>query len=87
MVRRKIGNHGRLTIPKEFLDKYNINQDDILDITDGNGYIKIQKYTPKYYCVVTGKVTEKGKMFGNSFISNEGIEIIKQTLKKKKESN
>lgn len=80
MVKRKIDHQGRLTIPKEFLDKYNIKKDDILEIYDYEGHIALRKFTPEYYCVITGEITSKGKFFGNSFISDKGIELIKDVL-------
>lgn len=83
MTKRKMGNQGRLTFPKYLLEKYQIEKDDILHIFDSNGYIGVKKYTPEYYCVVTGKITTKGKLIGHSFISEEGLKIIKKELEQK----
>lgn len=84
MVKRKIDHQGRFTIPKEFLDKYNIKRNDLLDISDENGRIIIKKYIPEYYCAVTGEVTSKGTKIGKSFISDKGLQLIKKHLEKNK---
>lgn len=78
MAKRKIDHQGRFTIPKEILEKYNIKKDDVLEIYDGEGHIAIKKYTPENFCVITEKITSKGIMFGNSFISEEGLDLIKK---------
>ena len=80
MVIRKMGEYGRITIPKEFLDKYNIKKDDPLEIFDGEGFIAIKKHQLEYVCAITGKITSKGHQFGNCFISFEGLDLIKKYL-------
>jgi AbrB family transcriptional regulator, transcriptional pleiotropic regulator of transition state genes len=83
MVKRKMGDNGRVTIPKELLEKYHIEKDDLLEILDGEGHITIRKFNPEYVCVITGKVTSNGEKIGNSFISYEGLEQIRLFLEKK----
>lgn len=80
MIQRKIGENGRITLPKEMLDKHNIKKDDILAIYEHQDHIAIKKYEPEYVCVITGKITSEGKRIGKSFISYEGLEMIRQFL-------
>ncbi len=81
---RKVDHAGRINLPSELCTTFGISKDDVVSITNNEEYILIKKYRPDFVCVITGKITDKGKMIGNSFISDEGLKIIQKELKKKK---
>lgn len=83
MATRKIDHTGRITLPSELLKKFHLKKDDMVEVTHNKTYILIRKFKPEYVCVVTGKITDKGQMYGDAFISNEGLKIIEAQLKKK----
>lgn len=88
MALRKVDYTGRITLPSELCEKFNIKKDDVVEVTNNNEYILIKKYQPEFVCVITGKITDQGMKVGNSFISEDGIKLILETLEEeKKESN
>lgn len=80
MIQRKITENGRITLPKELLDRLNLKKDDIVEIDEKDGMIIIKKYLSEYVCAITGKVTSKGVKIGNSFISYEGLKKIEEYI-------
>lgn len=81
MVLRKVDNNGRITLPNELCEKFNIKYNDIIEVSNNKQHILIKKYQPEYVCAITGKITDQGQVFGNSFISNEGLQLIKENMK------
>lgn len=84
---KKVDYNGRINIPNELCVRYNLNKDDMVEITDDGEYIKLKKYQPEYVCVVTGKITDKGHKIGNAFISDDGINLILKAVKKRESNN
>ncbi|MDI3236189.1 AbrB/MazE/SpoVT family DNA-binding domain-containing protein [Exiguobacterium antarcticum] len=82
---RIVSPENRIVIPPEFLKAHNIKPGDKVEVTLASTYIKIQKYYEKNVCVVTGKVSKKGKMVGEAFISDEGMKLIEKQLNESKE--
>lgn len=74
--RRKIDATNRVSIPTEYMEKYNLQSKDYVDIKDEHGIITIEKHQPEFVCAITGKVTDKGERIGDAFISYEGMEQI-----------
>lgn len=77
---RIVSPENRVVIPPEFLKAHNIKPGDKVEITLASTYIKIQKYYEKNVCVITGKISKKGQMIGEAFISDEGMKVIEQQL-------
>lgn len=77
MFQRKITENGRITLPKELLEKLDLKKDDIVEIDEKDGMITIKKYRSEYVCAITGKITSEGVKIGDSFISYEGLNQIK----------
>lgn len=86
MALRKVDHTGRITLPSELLEKFQIKKDDVVEVTNNNQYILIKKYQPEYVCAITGKITDKGSWIGNAFISNEGIQKILDKIDTQKEN-
>ncbi|MEB6550214.1 AbrB/MazE/SpoVT family DNA-binding domain-containing protein [Heyndrickxia sporothermodurans] len=82
MFKRKVDYSGRITLPSELCTKFDLKKNDMVEVSHNQTHILIRKFQPEYVCVITGKVTDKGKMIGNAFISNEGLNLIKEALKK-----
>lgn len=82
-AKRKIDHQGRVTIPSELLETFQLKKNDIVEFTNNEEYILLKKYHPEFVCSVTGKITDDGEMIGNAFISSEGLKIIKEYLDKK----
>lgn len=78
---RIVSPENRVIIPPEYLKAHNIKAGDKVEVTMTSTYIKIQKYYEKNVCVITGKLSRKGQMVGEAFISNEGLKIIQERLK------
>lgn len=80
MFQRKITENGRVTLPKELLDKLKLKKDDLVDISISDGMITIKKHKSDYVCAITGKVTSQGVKIGENFISYEGLAKIKEYI-------
>lgn len=84
---RKITVEGRITIPFDLLEKYNIDpkKNDKVLIEDAEGFIKISKAPNEYVCSITGKLHKKplDYQIGEAFISAEGYEILLAHIKAK----
>ena len=77
---RTVSAEGRVKIPATYLRELNINPLDIVEINCDNKGIHLKKFNQKNQCVITGKITSKGQMFGQAFISDEGLKIIKKSF-------
>jgi AbrB family transcriptional regulator, transcriptional pleiotropic regulator of transition state genes len=85
MAKRKVDHQGRITLPTELCGKFHLKKDDVVDVTSNEEYILIKKHQPEFVCVITGKITDKWHQIGNGVISEEGIELILNFMKEKKE--
>jgi len=77
---RIVSPEGRVVIPPEYLDAFGIKPKDKVEVTLAPTHIKIQKHREQNVCVVTGKLSHNGRMFGEAFVSNEGLKLIKEQL-------
>lgn len=80
MELRIVSPEGRINIPPEYLEAFNIKPKDKVEVTLAPTHIRIQKHREQNVCVVTGKLSQKGRMFGEAFISNEGLKMIEAQL-------
>jgi AbrB family transcriptional regulator, transcriptional pleiotropic regulator of transition state genes len=79
--KRKVDYTGRITLPSELCEKFDIKKDDLVDVSNNDEFILIKKYQAEFVCVITGKVTDQGKKIGNAFISNEGLKMLSKVIK------
>ena len=82
MYTRKVDYTGRITLPSDLLDIFDIKKDDIVQVDKSDTHIIIKKHQPEFVCVVTGKITDKGKKIGKAFISEEGLKEISMEFQK-----
>lgn len=79
---RKVTKEGRVNIPVEYMQAFNINFEDLVDVTITETAILIKKHVEKGYCVITKKVypIEQLKRIGDVYISYEGLALIKEYI-------
>lgn len=85
MITRKVDLNGRINLPSELCDMFNIQKDDVVEIDHNEEYILVRKFQPEYVCAITGKITDKGQKIGKVFISYEGLELISKKIDEIKE--
>ncbi|PLR95234.1 AbrB/MazE/SpoVT family DNA-binding domain-containing protein [Bacillus sp. T33-2] len=80
---RKTDQLGRIVIPKEVRKKFEINENDPLEIFVDEDSIILQKYLPDKTCMVTGIVSKDNLMLagGKITLSLEGAEHLMNEIK------
>lgn len=74
----RINRLGRIVIPKEILEIFQLKEGDSVDIMHNERQIIIEPHKQRYVCAVTGKVTSEAIRIGEAWISKEGMtEIVK----------
>jgi len=73
---KRINNLGRIVIPKEILEMFELYEGDLVDITHNDRQIIVEPHRQRYVCAVTGKVTEEAIRIGEAWISKEGLKQI-----------
>ncbi|AUD12466.1 MULTISPECIES: AbrB/MazE/SpoVT family DNA-binding domain-containing protein [Planococcus] len=76
MHTKRINNLGRIVIPKEILEMFELHEGDLVDITHNDRQIIVEPHRQRYVCAVTGKVTEEAIRIGEAWISKEGLKQI-----------
>lgn len=83
-VVRKLDQLGRIVIPKEIRNSYDINEKDPLEIFVDGEHIILKKYSPNQACMVTGEVSPHNVVLANGklVLSPTAIELLKSELGK-----
>ncbi|WP_211655532.1 AbrB/MazE/SpoVT family DNA-binding domain-containing protein [Planococcus alpniumensis] len=76
MHTKRLNNLGRIVIPKEILEIFQLHEGDLVDITHNDRQIIVEPHRQRYVCAVTGKVTEEAIRIGEAWISKEGLKQI-----------
>lgn len=76
MHTKRINNLGRIVIPKEILEIFQLEEGSYVDIMHNEKQIIIEPHKKRYVCAVTGKVTSEAIMIGEAWISKEGMKKI-----------
>lgn len=79
---RKVSPENRISLPSEYLKAHNIQPGDMVEVSMNSTYIMIEKFYEKNVCVVTGKLSQKGQMIGEAFISDEGMKLVQRELRR-----
>ncbi|PLR78465.1 AbrB family transcriptional regulator [Bacillus sp. V3-13] len=84
---RKVDELGRIVIPKELRNTFEIQEKDPLEIFVENEKIVLKKYTPYRACLLTGEVSDKnlsladGKIILSPAAAEELLKDLKKMLK------
>lgn len=76
MHTKRINQLGRIVIPKEILEIFQLKEGDSVDIMHNEKQIIIEPHKQRYVCAVTGKVTDEAIRIGEAWISKEGMKEI-----------
>lgn len=80
---RKITKEGRVNIPVEYLDRFQIKENDFVEVTCTRSNILIKKHRDSEICCITGKVSKHLTKVGESYISKEGFKILREKMGEK----
>ena len=76
MHTKRINNSGRIVIPKEMLEMFELQEGDLVDVTHNDRQIIVEPHRQRYVCAVTGKVADEAIRIGEAWISKEGLKQI-----------
>lgn len=76
MHTKRLNNLGRIVIPKEILEIFELHEGDLVDITHNDRQIIVEPHRQRYVCAVTGKVADEAIRIGEAWISKEGLRQI-----------
>ncbi|MGB6408746.1 MAG: AbrB/MazE/SpoVT family DNA-binding domain-containing protein [Planococcus donghaensis] len=76
MHTKRINNLGRIVIPKDILEIFQLKEGDLVDIMHNEKQIIIEPHKQRFVCAVTGKVADAGIQIGDAWISKEGMKKI-----------
>ena len=76
MHSKRINNSGRIVIPKEILEMFELQEGDLVDVTHNDRQIILEPHRQRYVCAVTGKVADEAIRIGEAWISKEGLRQI-----------
>ncbi len=76
MHTKRINNSGRIVIPKEILEMFELQEGDLVDVTHNDRQIILEPHRQRYVCAVTGKVADEAIRIGEAWISKEGLKQI-----------
>jgi transcriptional pleiotropic regulator of transition state genes len=80
MHKRRVTKEGRVNIPQEIMERFDIKEDDFVEVDSNRTTITIKKFKDNRTCAVTGKVNSHVSKFGEAYISKEGLDIIQKKL-------
>ena len=70
---KRVGKLGRIVIPKDILDRFQLETGDYIDISHNETQIIVEPHRESYVCAITGKVSKEAVKIGEAWISKEGI--------------
>ncbi|MFC6038944.1 AbrB/MazE/SpoVT family DNA-binding domain-containing protein [Paenisporosarcina macmurdoensis] len=76
MHTKRIGKLGRIVLPKDILDRFQLDNGDQIDISFNETQIIIEPHRQTYVCAITGKVSSEAVKIGEAWISKEGIKKL-----------
>ncbi|MBU0905239.1 MAG: AbrB/MazE/SpoVT family DNA-binding domain-containing protein [Firmicutes bacterium] len=76
MHTKRIGKLGRIVLPKDILDRFQLDNGDQIDISFNETQIIIEPHRQTYVCAITGKVSSEAVKIGEAWISKEGLKKL-----------
>jgi len=63
-------------LPKDILDRFQLDNGDQIDISFNETQIIIEPHRQTYVCAITGKVSSEAVKIGEAWISKEGLKKL-----------
>jgi AbrB family transcriptional regulator, transcriptional pleiotropic regulator of transition state genes len=76
---RYINKHHSL-LPKDILDRFQLKDGDMIDISYNDTQIIIEQHRKSYVCAITGKISTEAVKIGEAWISKDGIKKLIQYM-------
>ena len=76
MYTKRIGKLGRIVLPKEILDRFQMEAGDLIDFSYNETQIIVEPHRESYVCAITGEESNEAVKIGKAWISKEGIEKL-----------
>ena len=76
MHTKRVGKLGRIVLPKDILDRFQLEAGDLIDISHTDTQIIVEPHRETYVCAITGKVSKEAVKIGEAWISKEGIKML-----------
>lgn len=76
MHTKRVGKLGRIVLPKDILDRFQLEAGDLIDISHTDTQIIVEPHRESYVCAITGKVSNEAVKIGEAWISKEGIKKL-----------
>jgi len=73
---KRVGKLGRIVLPKDILDRFQLEAGDLIDISHTDTQIIVEPHRETYVCAITGKVSKEAVKIGEAWISKEGIKML-----------
>ena len=71
---------GRILLPKDILDRFQLRDGNMIDISNNETQIIIEPYCQTHLCAITGKISKEAVNIGEAWISKEGINKLIQYM-------
>ena len=80
MQTKRIGKLGRILLPKDILERFQLKDGDMIDISYNDTQIIIEPHRQTYVCAITGKISKEAVKIGEAWISKDGIKKLIQYM-------
>jgi len=77
---KRIAKSGRIILPKDILDRFQLDDGDLIDISYNETQIMIEPHNQTYMCAITGKISKEAVKIGEAWISKEGIKKLMENM-------
>ena len=80
MQTKRIAKSGRILVPRDILDRFQLDDGDLIDISYNETQIMIEPHNQTYLCAITGKISKEAVKIGEAWISKEGIKKLMENM-------
>lgn len=76
MHTKRINNLGRIMIPKELLEMFELKEGNLIDVTYTDRQIILEPHRQRHVCAVTGEVANEAIRIGEARFSREDLKHV-----------